>query len=1370
MLGHGSPQLARLLRFVALSGVALCGIRAPAADPAIAAAKSDDSEPSAPQAATQPRIVQELGDALRPPAPNEAPADTPATAANPGRPIVTRLRIEWGGGDPQTYRGVLQVDGGTISEPAPLGLEPDEPGSMFLEDGRLVVAARDPRVYDGVDLTITAPRDAVLQWRLQPGTIGDADPRSVVSIPLADVLQKTFHAELPASGGNRISARRAPGDRLQVRLERDHVIFGPGEVFDMNIHPHLLGIDAATPLVLTASLQAARQPKALWSDTTDVSVPADDGAWPSIPLSLHLPEAEGVYDIVLELGRRDLTSRLRRAAPTERRKVQVVVLSPQAPHRDLHHRAPEPHLIEELDPLSPGWWERAKSAALPTNMRRGPLGNCQVRARRTAAGLFLELPPSLDAAGKPMVDDLSWQAYPLAVARPGTPHFLEIEYPSDVAQSLGVSLVEPNAAGAVVPLGVDQGIFLDAADVEPSPRRLTRRFVIWPQTAAPLVVVTNRRADAPAVYGKLRLLGSRAAPLVPRPWTAGDPASLAQAHLPEARAEGRLLAAYYDRPLFPENFSHTAALDESGDDPSRTLDDWVTFYEGSRRLVEYLAHTGYNGAIITVAADGGAIYPGARLQATPRYDDGVFFHSGQDPLRKDVLELLLRMFDREGLRLVPTLQLTSPLAGLEDRRRRACEARSPDPVAPRRTTSRTADAAAPLYDPLRPEVEQELAAVVAELVERYGAHTSFTGLGLQLSADGYTQLAGLDYGADFASLRRFAQAAGIVLPPNRSEAELASYVVDEHRAAWLAWRADALTAFYGRLQSVAAAGRANRRLFLIGAHGWDRPDVEARLRPSLPPTAAAELALLESGVDPAKLARLPGVVWMRPYQATASQSAAVRGKSFEINRSEALDAAARAQAEPAGLLFHESQSGRLASFDAKSPYQPSQLRIVSTLAPAGVGGRRALVHQLASLDALAVAQGGWLLPLGQEEELRRFAGVLRALPAEKFTTLPGAPSYLALRTLARPDGTYLYAANDSAWPVTVTLEVRAGVSCAWRGFAHSSKQAGWHTEAGDRPTAAPGTRIWQARLEPHDVVGGVFLAPGVSFSQPKIETAPEVAAELAARIRRLWSGATALQRAAAPVSLVDPGFEQPAVGDEIAAVGWSRLGETGTFQTVAAQPHGGQSCARLGATDAAGAVIVGEAVAVDPQGRVALSVWVRVGDGTSAPLRLALEGVAADGSARPDIYRFATIGGDSANAAPAGEWRQYVFQIHDLPADGCERLRIRFELTGPGQVDLDDVALTDLDFTEAERLQFSKLITLAELKLRRGELGECARLLDGYWPEFLLEYAPVEATGDPNILTAERPAPQRRVAPPAPAPETPGLRDRLRNMLPEFLR
>ena len=126
----------------------------------------------------------------------------------------------------------------------------------------------------------------------------------------------------------------------------------------------------------------------------------------------------------------------------------------------------------------------------------------------------------------------------------------------------------------------------------------------------------------------------------------------------------RLLAAYFDRPLFPENFSASESADEW---TGRSLKDWVTFYEGGKRLVEYLKYVGYNGAIVSVARQGATIYPSKLLTPNPKYDNGTFFSSGQDPVRKDVLEMLFRLFDREGLTLVPAVQFSSTLEELETR-------------------------------------------------------------------------------------------------------------------------------------------------------------------------------------------------------------------------------------------------------------------------------------------------------------------------------------------------------------------------------------------------------------------------------------------------------------------------------------------------------------------------------------------------------------------------------------------------------------------------------------------------------------------------------------------------------------------------------
>lgn len=1342
MLGHGRPRTASL----SLVGMLLLAHAA-----ATLRAQPTAPPPTAPPAETSyPAARSELG--------LLAPTAAPAAASVAADLVTLRLRIEWGGGPARTYSGTIQVAGGQVGKPQALGLEIDEPGSIYSADDGVAVAATSPRTYDGVDVSVTAPRGAKLLFDVRPVDAASEAPRPPpLEIPLAEVLNSTYQAALDEEG-NRLSIRRAPGDRLQVALTRDSLIFAPGEQLDLNVVPHLLGLEAGTALKLKASIVVARQTKELWTDAADLAAPADDAAWPRVPLAVRVPDDEGVYDLKLELAPQRLGGRLYAAEPLERRSVQFVVLSPQPPARPSLAAAPPAELLEEIDPTSPGWWERVKSATLPAALRHGPLGNCRIGARRTPVGLFVELPPSPSAATGGDAD-LSWQAYPLSVARPGVPHFVEIEYPADVPQAIGVSLVEPNAAGAVLPLGVDQAFHVNEADAEATPRRAVRRFVVWPKSTAPLIVVMNRRDDAPALYGKIRILGPRAAPLghlVALPWNRRPDTRLPHAHLPEARADGRLLAAYFDRPLFCENFSNDSALDAAPGAEPRALDDWVTFYEGATRLVEYLTYAGYNGAIVTVAADGGAIYPSKLLEPTPRYDDGAYFSTGQDPLRKDVLELLLRLFDREGLRLVPALQFTGRLPRLEAERRTAAVVGLPDPVSVRRPLA-PRDAAPAGYDLLKPRVAAELTAIVAELAERYGRHPSLVGTAVQLSAEGSTQLAGIDAGADFAELQRFLKQQNVAPPQELAERDLAAWTIDGRRQAWLARRAEAVADFYGRLQVAAAGGVAERPLYLIAAHSWDSAESEGRLRPALPQTPVAEQLLLEAGLDPGALAKQTGVVWLRPYRSAPRLSLAQSATASEIHRAEGLDAAEAAAAVPGGLVFHEPLSARLASLERVSPYQPTYARFVAASAPVGPASRRLLVQQLVKFDAAAVTLGGWTLPLGNEAELRKFAGVVRSLPAEKFDTVRGGPAYVAVRTLSRGDRTYLYVANDAPWPTTVTLEIAAGRDCPWRAFTGSAEQTGWIDEAG--------TRRWQARLEPHDVVGGVFLQPDVEASSPAVSVEPEVAERMRARIQQLWAGATELQRASRGVELFDPGFERAAAA-EADERGWQA---SGGFDVVAERPRSGERCARITTADDT-RVVVGEPLQLGGAGRVALSVWLRAGEGQASALRLALIGTPEANSGVDGFYRYATVGGDSVTALD-GEWRQFVFQVHDLPMAGIAHVQVRFETIGAGEVYLDDVRVVDCDFTEAERLQLSKMITLAEYKLERNELGDCAKLLDGYWPRYLDEHLPTTATGpEPaaaKVMTATREAP-RRDPPPQPPPA--GVRERLRNMLPSFLR
>ena len=558
-------------------------------------------------------------------------------------------------------------------------------------------------------------------------------------------------------------------------------------------------------------------------------------------------------------------------------------------------------------------------------------------------GQLAELKPNADSP------DVSWEAYWLPIDQPGRPHVLEVDYPSDVPQTLGLSIIEPDAAGAMAPLSADAGVD-NAADAIGSagspPCWLHHRLIFWPRTSAPLLLVTNGRDRQPAVYGKIRVLS--------------DGERLPRAISGHAAA-GRLLAAYLDRPLVPDNFSASRSLDPWS---SRCLDDWQTFYEGGTRLVEYLNHAGLNGLMLAVLADGSTIYPSPLLEPTPRYDTGALFASAQDPVRKDVLEMLLRLFDREELQLIPMVEFAAPLPELEAvRRRGGPDAEGIEWIGPEGAPWSAAwpprRGLAPYYNLLHPRVQQAMLGVLRELAGRYAKHPAFAGLAVRLSADGYAQLPGPDWGLDDATVARFQREANLRLPGSgpRRFAERAAYLAEpSRRRVWLEWRAAQLAQFYHRAAEELAALRPNSRLYLAGADMIGGPELEAELRPALPRRTTLAATLLQLGIDTRHFPdNQPGLMLLRPERIAAEGDLASRAADLEIAQMADVDRcfqttaaapaqsasegtsdqltslALRASVQPAAgsLFFHPPRQVRIESFDQKSPFKPGSAWLVS---------------------------------------------------------------------------------------------------------------------------------------------------------------------------------------------------------------------------------------------------------------------------------------------------------------------------------------------------------------------------------------------------------------------------------------------------------
>ncbi|MCA9205956.1 MAG: family 10 glycosylhydrolase, partial [Planctomycetales bacterium] len=762
----------------------------------------------------------------------------------------------------RVWRASLAFPAGQLSAVQGLSLEADSPGSAFVDaTGVLRVAPLSPTSYGGVDVTVRGPSDARLALELTPADRPTQFSR--IELTLAELVRDFHNRELDERG-NRLIVRRAPGDALRFDFERDSLVFATEEVFAFQVTPHHAGIAPGTALRAVVQLHPARGTSSLWSYEQELTVAAD-GSLPAItPEALLMPKLEGAYDITVSLHPRTLTDKLRRPKPLLQRKVQVVVVDDRPAPLD----PADWESVGEIDPTSETWWDRL--ALLPGFTRLPgyapePLGN-------NAATRFRE--GGIDCL---RLEQGGWQAYPLPIAKKGVPHILEVEFPTGSPHTLGISIVEPDAAGSVGPIGLDSGVEVPVTLAPATSPLGVHRIVFWPRTDSPFVLLTNRGQSGPAMFGKLRVLsGPRTLP--PASLTATSAG--ANSGTTAASIDERQLMAYFEKPLFNDNFMAGEALDEY---TGRSLDDWQTCLDGARRFVEYLRYAGYNSAMVTVACDGSSIYPSRLLAPTGKYDNGMFFYTGQDPMRKDVLELLFRLFDREGMRLVPTVQFAAPLPALEAiKRQGAAAADGLELIGPEGRTwvaSRGAQRGlAPYYNPLDDRVQQAMRNVVRELVERYDTHASFDGLAIQLEPDSYALLPGEPWGYDNRTLRRFTEESKSQLPDEawRNFSARVDYLLGDGRSPWLDWRVENLTNFYRGLRDELVRRRPGAKLYLNASGMFSAASVRNQLLPKLPAQPAIAEALRLHGVDLSSFASDASIVAPRPSRQAPLDSPAGR--------------------------------------------------------------------------------------------------------------------------------------------------------------------------------------------------------------------------------------------------------------------------------------------------------------------------------------------------------------------------------------------------------------------------------------------------------------------------------------------------------------
>lgn len=1238
-------------------------------------------------------------------------------ASTPSNSNHVRLRFSWGGGDAQTWTGKITAQDGSFSKLSPLGLTPDASSAVRLIQNELLIGHWSPTNYGGVDVQLDGTQDTEVTIMLTAEE--NPDLRFERTFSFDELISETVAGKIDLAD-NRCSVSRVPGDRIDVAIERDHLVFSPGEGFSFSLRPNLSGLTSksATCRVRVAPADDSGIRFSRYYSKTLTFALDDYGSSLAQEISLAVPDEEGVYNVEIEIEPIWYQASLVSKKTVVKRDIQFIVLSKQPPVREDSKPWREIAVIDSAgrteEPF-PGWSQFSRLANRPV---REVIGNNLRSTVVVGNQTMMQLQPG------------GWQAIPLTMDGLGKPNIIELEYVTNEEMALGISLLQPDDSGQIPLYGFDSGVFVPKSIVKNQLKGRSRvhRLTVWPTTKTPYLLVANRHGSLPATIGKVRVIAG--------------PDHLAASELAKSpRGNRRGMMAFYEAPLFPENFGAREQVDPS---MSESLDDWRMFHEGAGRLIEYLKANSYRGAFITVACDGSSVYPSQRLLPTPKHDNGVFFSTGQDPVRKDILEMLFRMFERENLTLVPTLALSGPLPEIESKR---------DPVGitdvdmvdlnqARRKSMVGGNL--PIYNPLSPVVQQAVLRVIDEVAHRYQSFESFNGLAVVCRPDTMTLLPGRQWGYDSATVQRFIQSQPDLQSLPLQWREVQQILLGSHRTQWIQWRADQMTRWYQEMAGTLHTALPTGKLYIAPVDLYRNDEFASALSPSLHTTSNFEdlmhnmgfsKPILEGAVEGSG-----GIVFLNPHRLAPDQTLASQRADLAVENSEQAHQMFSNNGFAGDLFTHRISWAHFEQLQAQSPFgkQDSPLMRLQQMTPAEQFNRQRFVESIKTRDSRLLVDGGWMMSMGEEVAIHDLIQVFSQLPDVPFQDVypegrqPSVALPLAVRQYRGHTGHYFYVANASPWSIQVQLEVETRQS-----GTPLIESLGQPTFQINRVAPNPISKVSDSNADrtkrytvsfvipPYGLIGGRTISSDLNVANYEFEMPENADKDLRKRVYLLQSKLIKSTNVK-PLNVINnSGFE---VNGSPSLAGWD-IGEQGagnvrlaTESVESESPISGASLV-MSNSENRPVWIRSNTFPAPETGRLSISVWLKTSDPSAQPpLRLAVESQ-TDGT---NYYRFGSVGGlsadDNSNQLEA-RWKRFAVHFDDLPIGDQKDLRIGFDLMGPGVVSIDRVEVYDrwLDENDAKVIT-QMLASTGPLLSSPSSFDSCRQLLEGYWPRFLNQY------------------------------------------------
>ncbi|MBI3865408.1 MAG: hypothetical protein HY290_26330, partial [Planctomycetia bacterium] len=639
--------------------------------------------------------------------------------------------------------------------------------------------------------------------------------------PIARSLLVALLLAFCASLGTRNNAFAAPEapieHSLAVSFNREGALFAPHETASL-----IVTVTSVPAGESRDSIGRRALPRLEWQllpvggtkpvASGDVQIqPAGAENATDVTLEITMPHAEGVYTLRLAaFGRR---------VPRAERNVQVVVIDTER-RRDSEPDQLANRLVDAFDPAAGGLFRKVALDASGKKLD-SPLARLLKFSRPAGESKAVAL------------SDLSAVAYRLKVAHPGRPHLVEIHCPANREQRGSVCLVESDALGQFLPLGAECSFVAGSAAVRNSRGTVKaddthiHRQIFWPNDHEPALVAISSAGGRPLEISRVQL------------YELGEylpVAAIASADLNAGGAAGlwkpRLVGPYLNLHELPRNFCGPRSADPD------SSDDWQTYTLAGRRLTEYLLYRRQNALLLALPA-------GVTIEISNQIAGGEIQSPRRNPSSLDALELLLRLFDREGLVLIPELRFDCQFELLPARQKRdAVNLVDREGLVPS-ASKLESTGETPAWNPLSERVQQSVEGVTAEFLKRFSGHPSFGGVAFRLGRRSCLQLPGLEWGYDAASIRRFEQAVQVQVPRAESAdatAAASRFLTTTARRDWVRFRAAEIASFHRRLVDQVVAAQPDARVIFTG-HVVLSDDSEP---------AAALVDAVRSGISPAR--------------------------------------------------------------------------------------------------------------------------------------------------------------------------------------------------------------------------------------------------------------------------------------------------------------------------------------------------------------------------------------------------------------------------------------------------------------------------------------------------------------------------------------